>query len=204
MPPSTSLARRRRMSAEHFERRGISDRIEGAAGDFGFGVQRGVARGADASVRCLEKFVHCLVAAVTPPFFIVLGVGCEADAPQLASGCACGCAAVSASALRCASATRMCSERSARSASTVHAASDRRQRSRTWSSVASSASACAWAARARKNSRFELRITGPDKLTRPGRSPAAQPGRRWTSRQRPPSAGSPLPSCRGGPARGRR
>jgi hypothetical protein len=74
--------------------------------------------------------------------------------------------------LRSRSAWRSCSLRSAVSARALHAASDRRQRSRTCSSVAPSASAPACAARARKNSRFEVRTTGSGKaiwLRRSGR-----------------------------------
>ena len=59
---------------------------------------------------------------------------------------------------RSSSAMRICSARWTRSASAFHAASDRWQRSFTWSSTASSPSARAWAARARKKARFEVRI----------------------------------------------
>jgi len=85
------------------------------------------------------------------------------------SACA-GCAA-----LRSASSMRSFSERSARSASAVHAASERRQRSRTCSSVAASASTRAWSARARKNWRFDPRMTGPAKPIRPVRRSPAGP-----------------------------
>lgn len=62
MPLSTTSRRRRRMSAKHFERRGISDGVEGAD-DFGFCVERDLPRVADAWARSLQKSFHCFVAA---------------------------------------------------------------------------------------------------------------------------------------------
>ena len=100
---------------------------------------------------------------------------------------ACSAASAATSAFLTASSSRSRSDRFALSASAVHAASDRRQRSRTCSRVASSPSARAWSARARKNWRFELRMTGPDKDL--GLIPAQAPLRRCRSRS--PNPGRP-------------